>query len=198
VIVAGPLRELADIRTELLHYGQEAFDWAPYRPELSQRISVFAQAVAAEQDLSSALAEAAEVVRILDRASRRNELVVLLVDVWTTRIESYRQHMVEYDRRNEPSTPVLVPLSREDSEARVNADQLYEDLKSAFPRNTIREDELFRIRIGTSEDFRTQLADVLVRAQGRIFRSGHRGRWTGNESWAARPMMQIPDRGVDR
>jgi FxsC-like protein len=198
VIVAAPQRELAEVRDELRHYGPEPFDWAPYRPELDQRISVFAQAVAADHNLSSRLAEAAEVVAVLERAAGRNELVVLLVDVWTTRIDSYRQHMVEYDKRNEPSTAVMVPWSQHDAEAIVNAERLYQDLAMAFPKNIIRSDDLFRIRIGTSAAFREQLAEVLVKAQSRVFRSGEVGRWTGAESWTERPMMQFPDREVDR
>jgi FxsC-like protein len=198
VIVAAPQRELAEVRDELRHYGPEPFDWAPYRPELDQRISVFAQAVAADHNLSSRLAEAAEVVAVLERAAGRNELVVLLVDVWTTRIDSYRQQLVEYDKRNEPSTAVMVPWSQYDAEATVNAEQLYQDLAMAFPKNIIRSDDLFRIRIGTSAAFREQLAEVLVKAQSRVFRSGEVGRWTGAESWTERPMMQFPDREVDR
>lgn len=198
VIVAAPRRELAGIRNELVHYGAEPFDWAPYRPELDQRISVFAQAVAADHDLSSRLAESAEVVEVLELAAGRNELVVLLVDAWTTRIDSYRRHLVEYDKRNEPSTAVMVPWSQYDAEATDNAERLYQDLAMAFPRNIIRSDDLFRIRIGTSAAFREQLAEVLVKAQSRVFRSGEVGRWTGNESWTDRPMIQFPDREVDR
>jgi FxsC-like protein len=198
VIVAGHKQELAEVRNELRHYGREPFDWAPYRPELDQRISVFAQSVAAGQDLTSQLAEAAEVDRLLDHAAGRNELVVLLVDVWTTRIGSYRDHMNKYDRRNEPSTAVMVPLSRDDDEASEDAEQLYEDLERAFPRNIVRSDDLFRIQIETSSGFREQLADVLVKAQGRVFRSGNVGRSAGSRSWAERPMMQFPDQEVDQ
>jgi hypothetical protein len=92
----------------------------------------------------------------------------------------------------------MVPWSQYDAEATDNAERLYQDLAMAFPRNIIRSDDLFRIRIGTPAAFREQLAEVLVKAQSRVFRSGEVGRWTGNESWTDRPMIQFPDREVDR
>jgi FxsC-like protein len=198
VIVSAPQHLLAGVRDELKYYGPEPFHWAPYRPQLDQRIGVFAQAVAADHDLTSQLAEAADIVAVLDRAGSRNEIVVLLVDVWTTRFEAYRQHMADYDRRNEPATAVLVPWNQSDAESNANAEQLVQGLVAAFPRNAVRSDDLFRIRIGTSTAFRQELAEVLTKAQSRVFRSGEVGRWTGTESWPERPMMQFPDREDDR
>ena len=197
VIVAGHRRELTEIRDELRYYGADPFEWAPYRPELDQRISVFAQSVAADHDLSSGLARSAEVVQVLERAAGENELVVLLVDAWTTQLEQYQAHMREYDRRNEPATGVMVLWSEQDTEAIEQAERLYQGLEAAFPLNTIRADELFRVRIGTSTAFRQELIDVLVKAQSRVFRKGDVGRWSGSEAWPSRPMMQFPDREDD-
>jgi FxsC-like protein len=194
VIVAGPKRELTEIREDLLHYGADPFEWAPYRPELDQRISVFAQAVAADHDLSSGLARSADVVQVLQRARVDNELVVLLVDAWSAQIEQYQAHMREYDRRNEPATGVMVPWSEQDTEAIDQAVRLYQGLAAAFPLNTIRADELFRVRIGTSAAFRQELIDVLIKAQSRVFRKGDVGRWSGSEAWPPRPMIQFPER----
>ena len=198
VIVAGPRRELIEIREDLQRYGADPFEWAPYRPELEQRISVFAQSVAAEHDLSSGLARSADVVQVLQRARMDNELVVLLVDAWSTQIEQYQGHMREYDLRNEPATGVMVPWSEQDTEANDQEVRLYRGLEEAFPNNTIRADELFRVRIGTSTAFRQELIDVLVKAQSRVFRKGDVGRWSGSEAWPSRPMMQFPDREDDR
>lgn len=200
VIVSAPSRELAErsIRGELRHYGSGSFDWAPYRPELEQRISVFAQAVAASLDLSSGLAEAADVLAVLDRAAGRNEVVVLLVDVWTTRIDEYRSHMLEYDVRNEPASAVMVPWSVLDEETTANTATLYEDLRQAFPRNMRRGGELFRDGIETSASFRDELADVLARVQRTVFRDGRVGRRAGGASTTERPLLRFPDREEDR
>ena len=121
VVVAAASRDLVDVRNDLQHYGPEPFDWAPYRPEFEQRICVFAQQVAASQDLTSGLAEADLVLELLERAISRNELVVLLVDVWTATLDSYRQHLIAYDLRNEPSSAVMVPWSSHDRETVANA-----------------------------------------------------------------------------
>ena len=153
--------------------------------------------MAADHDLSSGLARSAEVVQVLQRAAAENELVVLLVDAWTTQLDQYQAYMREYDRRNEPATGVMVPWSEQDTEAIENAERLYQGLKAAFPLNTIRADDLFRVRIGTSAAFRQELIDVLVKAQSRIFRSGDVGRWSGSEVWPPRPMIQFPDREDD-
>jgi FxsC-like protein len=193
VVVAAASRDLVDVRNDLQHYGPEPFDWAPYRPELDQRISVFAQNVAANQDLTSGLAEAYGVLDLLDRAAQRNELVVLLVDVWTTKLESYRRYMIAYDLRNEPSSAVMVPWNNSDRETAENSEELRGHLHQAFPRNTIRGDDLFRTYIATSEAFRIELMEILVKAQSRVFRNGPVGRRAGNDSVTERPVLELPN-----
>jgi FxsC-like protein len=196
VMMAACSRDMVRVRDDLQHYGPEPFDWSPYRPELDQRISVFAQNVAANQDLSSGLTEAHDILELLDRASRRNELVVLLVDAWATKLDDYRDYMIAYDRRNEPASAVMVPWSTHDHETLLNAEELHRCLELAFPKNVIRGDDLFRIRIESPERFRAELVEILVKAQGRVFRSGTVGRRAGGDFMIERPLLELPDQEV--
>jgi len=188
------------VRSDVQQYGLGSLDWAPYRPHLNQRISVFAQTIAAAQNLTSGLAETHTVVDVLDRATRHNQIVIVLVDAWTTKIETYHRYMLEYDRRNEPCSGVVVPWNIDDGESQDWESFLDDCIRNSFPRNTIRADELFRIRVPDPDAFEAELVDVLIKAQGRIFRSGRVRRDIARRPDGAvdRPLLEFGDPGSGR
>jgi FxsC-like protein len=189
VVAAATSEDMVRFRQNLHHYGQDSFAWSPYKPELDQRICVFAQQVAAVQNLSSGLARADEIEALLDHASEANEIVVLLVDAWATKLEEYRDPLRTYDRRNEPTSPVMVPWSSSDVEIFERRDELRADLHRTFPRNFARGDALMRPEVTSSEAFEAELTGALVEAQSRVFRFGRVVRRAGGDSVTERPIL---------
>jgi FxsC-like protein len=155
-------------------YGETAADWRPYLPDDQAPLSLTAQRTAVSRDFTSNVTTAADGTLIdrLDRARENNQIVVLLVDVWATRIAKYRQMLVRYDRRNEPTTGVMVPWNDNDDEIRAAEDELRNDLSDTFPENIVRRDPLFRHELRTPAAFVAILREVLTEAQNRVFARG--------------------------
>ena len=192
VVAAATSADMVHHRRDLQHYGPDSYDWSPYRPELEQRICVFAQNIAAGQDLTSGLARAGEIEELLDQANDANELVVLLIDVWATKLDSYREPLSRYDRRNEPTSPMMVPWSSSDRESSERYDELRGDLHQTFPRNLTRGDDLIRTEIANPEAFRRDLVSALTEAQSRVFRLRPVVRRAGGDRVTERPLLGIP------
>jgi FxsC-like protein len=196
VVVVAPSHELARIRNETQFYSTNPHDWAPYKPLSTQRICVFAQNIASTKDLTSALATAdRSIIDLLLRAREQNEIVVLIVDVWSTRLDPFHAVLREYDERNAPTSAVMVPWNEIDEELTERSAELAEDLRRAFPNNTAREDPLFRSAIPTLERFQTALEEVLAEAQSRVFHFGMVARRAGGTHVVDRPILTPPSGG---
>jgi len=190
VVVAAPSHALGRIRRETQYYGPSAKDWAPYKPESAQRISVFAQNIASTKDLTSALAPAeSSIVELITRARRNNEVVVLIVDVWTTKLDHYHAVLAEYDELNAPTSAVMIPWSAGDREMHERATELRQDLHHAFPNNLARGDTVFRASIPTEKHFQSALEEVLAEVQSRVFQLGSVSRRAGGDRIVERPVL---------
>lgn len=196
VVAAAASRDMVDHRRDLQHYGPEPYDWAPYRPQLDQRICVFAQSVASDRNLTSGLAPTDEIENLLDQAAEENQLVVLLVDPWATRIAAVRESLSTYDRRNEPTSAVMVPMSSSDPETLERYDELIRELQQTLSRNLQRGETQLRIEIANPEAFQRELTEALAEAQARVFRSGRVVRRAGGDAVSERPVLGIPERGT--
>ncbi|MCK9930343.1 TIR-like protein FxsC [Frankia sp. Mgl5] len=183
VLASTSAEEIAALRRQLDYYGSSFEEWMPYRPSNPLRACVLAQMVAARQGLVSNIVPLdSGVSDLLERSSLRNEIVVLVVDMWAAKLESYRQALVAYDGRNEPTSGVLVPLNPDDVETHANSEHLTEVLASIFRNNFIRQDKLFRMNIRTFEEFDLALVQIIAESQARIFEYRQVLRRTGTKS----------------
>jgi FxsC-like protein len=190
VMVAAPSHAVARIRRETQYYGPSAQDWAPYKPDSNQRICVFAQNIASTKDLTSALAPAeSSIVELISRARRNNEVVVLIVDVWTARLDPYHEVLAEYDELNAPTSAVMIPWNSSDQEMASRAAELREGLHHAFPNNLARGDTVFRAAIPTEKHFQSALEEVLAEVQSRVFQLGSVSRRAGGDRIVERPVL---------
>jgi len=173
-------------------YGKYFTDWAPYRPGMQEPIAQRAVDIAARRHLASELRDLDGLDGLIDYATARNQIVILVVDAWATLLPRYRTVLADYDRRNEPTTAVLIPSNSADKETMSNHMILSTALAQTFPRNMIRDDkEMFRINISTADDFSTELADVLAVAENRLYKYGIVYR-TPPEPWRTRPTLEGP------
>ncbi|MCK9893018.1 TIR-like protein FxsC [Frankia sp. AgB32] len=192
VFAVTSARTLSALRQQLDYYGNDFDDWAPYHPHFQQRVCIAAQAVAASQEMASSIMPLrAEITELLERSRERNEIVVFVVDVWTAKLEPFRTALIEYDRRNEPTTGVLVPWNPDDVETVENATELRAALAEALPNNMVRRDTLFRMDIASPEEFTTALVQLLADSQARIFSSRASLR-TRDTPARRRPLLQGP------
>ena len=181
------------MRRDTRFYGATPYAWTPYSPHSTQRLCVFAQSIASAKDLTSALSTAEQsILDLLDRAHEHNEIVVLLVDVWATRLEPYHHVLIEYDDRNVPTSAVMVPWNDADDELSESSAELEADLRRALRHNAVRRDTVFRPAIPTHEGFKVALEEVLAEAQSRVFSYGTVTRRAGGTRVIERPLLTPP------
>ncbi|WP_261554213.1 TIR-like protein FxsC [Frankia tisae] len=172
VLAVTSASELAALRRQLDYYGGQFDEWIPFHPHFPQRVCILAQAVAASQEMSSTIVKLHPGISELLEASReRNEVVIFIVDAWTAMLEPFHSALVEYDRRNEPTTGVLVPWNPHDVETIENAAKLTASLRQTLRNNAVRQDNMFRMEVHSHDDFGKILIQVLTESQARIFSS---------------------------
>jgi FxsC-like protein len=201
-VVAAPARgelaagDLAAVDRDSRYYGATSVEWAPYRPTLPEPIADYARTVAERRSFRSEIAGTAGLARRIGDARRANQIVVLLVDVWSTMLREYRQALAECNQLDqnaeEPVTAIMVPLNHDDQQAQVHRRQLTDSLRAIFYRRTVHGDDvMFRSSILTYQAFDADLQVVLEAARNRIFTSGTvHNRPTGQT--VNRPILQGP------
>ncbi|WP_261561452.1 TIR-like protein FxsC [Frankia tisae] len=190
VFAVTSARAISALRQQLDYYGSDFDDWTPYHPNFRQRVCISAQAVAASQEMSSSVVPLhAGISELLERSRERNEVVIFIIDVWTATLEPFRTALIEYDRRNEPTTGVLVPWNPDDVETAENATELRAALAEALSNNMLRRDNL--MDVSSYDEFGPTLIQLLTDLQARIFSSRPSFR-TRNTQSRRRPFLQGP------
>jgi FxsC-like protein len=168
--VVGTQPELQDLRTKVDSYGvTSALDWQPYYPPTHNLAVVLAQKIAARLNIVSlpeqVSASAAD--RFIDqlRAAHKNKNVVLvLVDPWTLRLDSYVNLMKHCDTNHENSA-ILVVMNKNDAETFEQLTTLDTRLNEAFSDLRLRNDPYVYREISSLVEFGPALEDVLAKVQ---------------------------------
>ncbi|TCJ34224.1 TIR-like protein FxsC [Parafrankia sp. BMG5.11] len=181
VLASTSAEEIAALRRQLDCYGDTFEEWTPYKPRDHDRVCVIAQMVAARQKLISKIVPLDHGVSdLLERSRERNEIVILIVDMWAAKLANVHQALVTYDVRNEPTSGVLVPANPHDTETHANSAQLIAVLATALRNNFVRRDKLFRMNVRSCEEFDLALVQIIVESQARIFEYRQALRSTGD------------------
>jgi FxsC-like protein len=192
VVAAGSRDEMETVRDALAYYGPAAQDWAPYLPLASEPLALRARSLAADHALSADVGTVDDLLERLERARRANDIVVVLVDWWTTQIDAYQKVLAEIDRRGLSGTAVLVPANRADAETMDNRDELRYGFRTTFRSSVDQPNALLRSEIPTPDAFDTDLAGVIEEARNRLFRVGRVTESLGDEAPVSRPILQGP------
>jgi FxsC-like protein len=165
--------DLPEHRRRRQFYGDYPADWRPYLPDYAEPLSLLAQTSTATRKFTSDLLSVDENLFVrLDEARQHNQIVVLLIDPWAGESRRFQELLSRYDNANEPTSGVLVPMSRTDDETLQQRPLLTETLRGLFARNVVRNDSMFRLGIGDAEAFETALSEILIEAQNRVFSFG--------------------------
>ncbi|HEU5109297.1 MAG TPA: FxsC protein [Micromonosporaceae bacterium] len=191
-VAAGTRDEMQEVRDVLVFYGPASTDWAPYRPSLSRSLAEHARTVAADHLFESAVGSVDDVIDRIERARRDNEIVVVLVDWWTTQLHDYQRVLAAIDERGLGATAVLVPASRTDAETAENREELRFGLRRTFRNATSQPDAMFRSEIDTPDQFDADLAAVLAEARNRIYREADVRYAEPGEPIGDRPLLSGP------
>jgi FxsC-like protein len=175
VVAAASRVEMAVAREDLSAYGDRPLEWAPYRPPLPVALAEYACDIAADHEFESRVAELPELANRAELASRYNQIVVLLLDAWGTRLEETHRALSAHNARagQDPpaTTAVLIPNSRDDAETRRTWPELSRSCREVL-HQLAHDDELYRSAIPTHRAFEGELSGVLEVARNRVYRTG--------------------------
>ncbi|GIJ06806.1 TIR-like protein FxsC [Micromonospora andamanensis] len=175
VVAASNRDEMRGIRQHVTVYGDDALQWAPYRPPMPEPLIDYAREIAADHSYQSTVVEVDRLPHSAELAARYNQILVLIVDAWMTRLPQRRQALVEHASaalgNRSAATAVLIPSSRDDPETREHWQTLSRACREIFNEFTS-DDELYRSNIITHRAFEDELPEVLEVARNRVFSRG--------------------------
>lgn len=195
VLVAGSSAELADSRPGAEdRYGAVSRDWRPYRPELEVPIGSWAGAIATTKSYGWTVEDAEELAAVREWARAHNQIVVLVVDVWSADLPRYQVSLMRHDRDvASPRAPVLVPWTAADDAAAGGNRKMWDTLARVLPYHVLHSTrDVWRTEIATSARFQEELEDVLVVEQGRIYRTGTVYQEPPTDGPGTRPILEGP------
>ncbi|WBB56676.1 TIR-like protein FxsC [Verrucosispora sp. WMMD573] len=191
VIATSDREEMRDVREHLTVYGDDPLQWSPYRPPMREPLVEYAREIAAEHSYRSTVVEVEELSRSADLAARYNQILVLIVDAWLTRLPQRRQALIEQAAvalsGQQTAAAILIPSSREDPETREHWQALSRACREIFGGYTS-DDELYWSNIFTHRAFEELLSQVLEVARNRLLK----------RSWAHRPIDSSMDTSPPR
>jgi len=197
ILVVGQSNELAAVREDIESYGDEPVDWQPYYPDYTRRIGPFVQYVVAREDFTSGFLQLApDLIDKLNQAKEKNNIVVLIIDVWTIRLQRCHNFMREYDERSFLNCAVLIPWNDQNDETEQNRNMLENALRITFENKTVAKDpKSFREEITSFNQLDSELCDVLMEIRRRITETGKVARRAEAEGIIVQPQISGPGGG---
>jgi FxsC-like protein len=182
-VVAAPsrqelvLREMAAVQRDPQYYGELPQEWAPYQPGLHSPVAEFACVIALESEFHAVVTDLGDLLEHPEQTRASDQIVVLLVDLWSTKLADHRRALARFDRldpdADEPVAAVMVPANFDDHQTQANLDQLFFSLKTVFVRRSaLSHDVTFRPSIPSYQAFDAELRVVLERSRNRVFKTG--------------------------
>lgn len=190
VVVAGTSGDMEQVRRNVEYYGPTFADWVPYQPELSMPLGYYACAIALTESFRGQVVDIDWLDKVVGWAEQYNQIIVLLLDVWSAELNQYKELLPQYDRDWPPTAPVLVPWNEADADAAGNHDKLWTTLWRVLPHSVSKNDVIFRQRVPSASQFRDELIQVLSIAGNRVLRNGPHS--CPNEPSGDRPILGGP------
>jgi FxsC-like protein len=128
------------------------------------------------------------IFQLLEKAQRRNEVVVIIVDPWAVGLDEYKRIFKKLDSLRYRTAAVVVPWESADVIEGKVRDALYLCLANWVESGK----SAFRQDISSMEEFEKILGQMMVEIQNRILRWAEVHRRVQEEGPRARPILANP------
>jgi FxsC-like protein len=154
-------------------YGPESKEWRPFHPECTDPAGILAQQVVSNQKLYYRdLPLEMDLVKRIEEAEARKEIVILLVDPWSVRIKTYEHLMRAYDKRNFDNSAVLVVWNSPHRQGDTDRKQLRDHLAKTFKYHSGAKKSIYYVdSICSERNFRDALAKTITRLRNSLIES---------------------------
>jgi FxsC-like protein len=197
IFVAGQGSEYACVKDRVDCYDPDVRGWKPYLPATDEPVGLTTLRVALAERLYYEDAPAGpDLLQRLDEAEEKNIIVILIVDPWSVRIETYRRLMSDYDRRNFVNCGVLIPWNEQDDETQSGGDKLLDAIEKVFSRNLVFDNPYIREPIPSSEELQKKLTAAIHEVRKRIMQRGRVLRKIKSGSARPLPTVEGPQGGA--
>jgi FxsC-like protein len=173
IFLAGRRQELQPFRASLDPYGESGGEWRPWLPDPKDEVDLLVQDVIQRERLISdgAIQLDNDLEKRLEEAENGNKIVIIVVDLWTLRLENYRKLMRDVvDPKQLVNCVIVVPWNPQDAEA-VNQRQTLENLLQAtFVQRTANDSPDLLTQIDSAAKMKDRLAAMLQVTRSKIIK----------------------------
>jgi len=173
IFLAGRKQELRPFRASLDPYGESGGEWRPWLPDPRDEVDLLVQDVVQRERLISdgVITLDNDLEKRLDEAEDGNKIVVIVVDLWTLQLASYRKLMHDVvDPKQLVNCVIVVPWNPQDAEA-ANQRQTLEDLLQAtFVKRTANDSPDLLTQIDSATKMKDRLAAMLQITRSKIIK----------------------------
>lgn len=194
VVAAGTRAQMETVRAVLSVYGDTWDEWRPYHPECVDPIVLRAQGVAVAQRMISGPVLADDnLLRLLDGAQDRREVVILIVDPWVLGLDRYREMLQSLDSRRYGNVAILVPGRADEPLVLSNGLDARDMLRICLGNWIDGDQQGVRRDIDSVEKFEAVLRQVLIEIRTRIVNRAVVARRVEQGIRTSRPVLIGPE-----
>lgn len=195
--VVGDRQQLANAGARIERYGADGRSWKPYVPEIDRPVGLITQRVATDVDLQHEVLPITDtLIEQLKKADETNTIVVLIVDPWTLKVQTYLDRMKEYDSRNLVSCGVLVVWSGDEQERQQAENALRNTVNYAFQNTIINNNMYIRPRVQSEAELRSEVTAAIIEIRRRLNERAKLFRPVDTGGFDAIPQVATPGGGT--
>jgi len=169
IFVAGKRSELENHKKNLEMYGTKGQkDWKPFNED--DEIWFIAQNIATKKHLEYNHVNIDEDLINTIKVTEMKSVVIIIVDPWSLKINSYKTQMELYDQINLINSGILVLWKMTDKETINNLDELRTNLQRTFLHCVFGNRADFKGEITSQNDLETILGIAIEEARARIMK----------------------------
>ena len=122
VYVVAPARDFqeASFQRQTDYYGRNRLEWRPYQPDSAEALALVAQQVTSQGKFYYEVLQldAPDLTQRLQRAQANSNIVIMVVDAWTLRLESYYEIVQAFGGDMGLDFVVVVPWNLKDAQTK--------------------------------------------------------------------------------
>jgi FxsC-like protein len=171
IYVASRAAELQSqkIRKDLDCYGVQGGPlWCPYHPDQNAVGLIASKAAIEVNSQPHIIPLGKDLIERLRKAEETNTVVLILVDPWSARLQTYRERMEELDEEAFVNCGILIPWNENDDRIEPDFLAAKNNIKQLFSRTFVLNSKYIKDSISTPQQLESELIHAINEARRRI------------------------------